>query len=101
MSGHPRFFGSVILVWLGALAVGYAQGADSDSTAVDAPATTPSVAGTASAGPGRQAFDQVFAQWKSLLKDLRDLQHRFTIAEEKNVEPIREQFLQKVEQGLR
>lgn len=46
-----------------------------------------------------EAFDQVFAEWKDLLKELRDLQARFVIAEEDEVPQIRDQYNQKVQAG--
>jgi cyclophilin family peptidyl-prolyl cis-trans isomerase len=41
----------------------------------------------------------MFAQWKSLLKELRDLQHLFTISEEDQLDTIRQQYLHKLDEG--
>lgn len=42
--------------------------------------------------PGREAFETVFSKWKSLLKELRDDQARFTISENKELEAIRQRY---------
>lgn len=42
--------------------------------------------------PGRESFEKVFAKWKSLLKELRDEQARFTISENKDLDGIRERY---------
>ncbi len=46
-----------------------------------------------------QSFDQVFAEWKDLLKELRDLRARFGIAEEAEVAEIRNQYNQRIQAG--
>jgi cyclophilin family peptidyl-prolyl cis-trans isomerase len=43
----------------------------------------------------------VFADWKFLLKDLRDIQHRFTISEEHELSRLRDQYQQKLAEGKR
>ena len=44
-------------------------------------------------GSGRQVFDAVFAEWREQLKALRDLQHQFSIAEEGELDAIRDEYL--------
>ena len=45
------------------------------------------------------SFDDVFSQWKSLLKDLRDLQLRFSIAENNELEAIRINYRTKLKEA--
>ena len=39
----------------------------------------------ANSATGEPSFEEVFSEWKSLFKDLRDLQVRFSIAEESDL----------------
>ncbi|MDG2384371.1 MAG: peptidylprolyl isomerase [Pirellulaceae bacterium] len=47
----------------------------------------------------QESFDQVFAEWKDLLKELRDLRARFDIAEEAEVAEIRDRYNQCLQVG--
>ena len=48
---------------------------------------------------GREQFDEVFAQWKQLLKELRELRESYKLAEEDQVSSIREAWQQKLAEG--
>jgi cyclophilin family peptidyl-prolyl cis-trans isomerase len=45
------------------------------------------------------SFDEVFSQWKSVLKDLRDLQVKFSISEESELEAIRINYRTKLKEA--
>ncbi len=48
---------------------------------------------------GRQQFDELFSQWKQLLKELRELRESYKIAEEDQLPSIRESWTQKLAEG--
>jgi cyclophilin family peptidyl-prolyl cis-trans isomerase len=106
-----QFVGGVIALCLAVPIVGAAQ---DDSPPIDTPVTeAPPSDGAAAdessdggpdrshlqSGSGRAEFDRVFAEWKYLLKDLRDIQYRFTISDNAQLNRIREQYLQKLGEG--
>ncbi len=91
------------LLGLPALAQTTADTADTADTANAAnTADTAAPAAPSDAPPSAAAlkFQQVFSEWKDLLKEMRDLQqHFYTTAVDEELEDVRTEFLAKVQAG--
>lgn len=74
-----------------------AAGSEPAAPAEAAPAAT--AADAAAAAASEAEFGAVFAQWKEILKQLRDLQERFQSAEEQELPGIRAQYQVTLQQG--
>jgi cyclophilin family peptidyl-prolyl cis-trans isomerase len=77
------------------------QKSETEAAVSPAPGSAPSPApGPApTPGPARAEFERVFGTWKTQLKELRDLEHRYVIAEEETTDAIRDQFAVKLEEA--
>ncbi len=59
----------------------------------------PATGETQPAGPAEEAFNTIFAQWKALLSEIRDIRAEYYIAENDRAAELKEQYVAKIDEG--